>query len=75
MDEDNLPIDTEFVKDTLDEIWKNRSTIILTHRLSTLKNVDVIYVLKVILIVCLPNSCLIFFIIFIGRQCGRSWNS
>lgn len=36
------------VQEALEEAQKDRSTIIITHRLSTVKNVDVIYVLEVI---------------------------
>ncbi|XP_050546775.1 ATP-dependent translocase ABCB1-like isoform X3 [Daktulosphaira vitifoliae] len=47
LDEVDLPTDgEEIMKNTLEKIWKNRSTIILTQKLSTLKNIDVIYVLQ-----------------------------
>ena len=47
-DEATSALDTQTekkVQKTLDELAKNRTTIIIAHRLSTVRNADVIYVL------------------------------
>jgi len=37
----------DIIQKALDKAQQNRSTIILTHRLTTLRNVDIIFVLQV----------------------------
>jgi ABC-type multidrug transport system fused ATPase/permease subunit len=49
LDEATSALDSEsekLVQDALDELMKNRTTIIIAHRLATIRNVDKIYVLK-----------------------------
>lgn len=49
LDEATSALDSEsekLVQDALDELMKNRTTIIIAHRLATIRNVDTIYVLK-----------------------------
>lgn len=49
LDEATSALDSEsekLVQDALDELMKNRTTIIIAHRLATIRNVDCIYVLK-----------------------------
>lgn len=49
LDEATSALDSEsekLVQDALDELMKNRTTIIIAHRLTTIRNVDTIYVLK-----------------------------
>jgi ABC-type multidrug transport system fused ATPase/permease subunit len=49
LDEATSALDAEsekLVQDALDELMKNRTTVIIAHRLATIRNVDTIYVLK-----------------------------
>lgn len=49
LDEATSSLDTEsekLVQDALDKIMKNKTSIVIAHRLSTVKNADKIYVLK-----------------------------
>ena len=49
LDEATSALDSEsekLVQDALDELMKDRTTIIIAHRLATIRNVDMIYVLK-----------------------------
>ena len=49
LDEATSALDSEsekLVQDALDELMKDRTTIIIAHRLATIRNVDTIYVLK-----------------------------
>jgi ABC-type multidrug transport system fused ATPase/permease subunit len=49
LDEATSALDSEsekLVQDALDELMKNRTTVIIAHRLATIRNVDTIYVLK-----------------------------
>lgn len=49
LDEATSALDSEsekLVQDALNELMENRTTIIIAHRLATIRNVDVIYVLK-----------------------------
>ncbi len=49
LDEATSSLDAEsenYVKEALDELMKNRTTIIIAHRLATIRKVDKIYVLK-----------------------------
>ncbi len=49
LDEATSSLDAEsenYVKEALDELMKNRTTIIIAHRLATIRKVDTIYVLK-----------------------------
>jgi ATP-binding cassette, subfamily B, bacterial len=49
LDEATSALDSEsekLVQEALDELMKNRTTIIIAHRLATIRNVDTIYVLK-----------------------------
>lgn len=49
LDEATSALDSEsekLVQDALDKLMKNRTTIIIAHRLATIRNVDTIYVLK-----------------------------
>ncbi|WP_337042082.1 ABC transporter ATP-binding protein [Emticicia sp. 17c] len=49
LDEATSALDSEsekLVQDALDELMKNRTTIIIAHRLATIRHVDTIYVLK-----------------------------
>ncbi len=49
LDEATSALDSEsekLVQDALDELMQNRTTIIIAHRLATIRNVDTIYVLK-----------------------------
>ena len=48
-DEATSALDTEseaYIQQAMDELSKNRTTIIIAHRLSTVKNVDSIFVLR-----------------------------
>ena len=48
MDEATSALDTEsekLVQDSLDHLLKNRTTLVVAHRLSTIRNADIIYVL------------------------------
>lgn len=49
LDEATSSLDTEsekLVQDALDNLMKNRTSVVIAHRLSTIKNADVIYVLN-----------------------------
>ncbi len=49
LDEATSALDSEsekLVQDALDDLMQNRTTIIIAHRLATIRNVDTIYVLK-----------------------------
>ena len=49
LDEATSALDSEsekLVQDALDTLMQNRTTIIIAHRLATIRNVDTIYVLK-----------------------------
>ena len=49
MDEATSALDTESefeVQTALDNLMKNRTTIVIAHRLSTIKNADMIYVIE-----------------------------
>jgi len=49
LDEATSALDSEsekLVQEALDELMKNRTTIIIAHRLATIRNVDTIYVVK-----------------------------
>jgi ATP-binding cassette, subfamily B, bacterial len=49
LDEATSALDSEsekLVQDALNELMNNRTTIIIAHRLATIRNVDTIYVLK-----------------------------